>query len=206
MDGIISTAATVFKFKLRNDDDLIDRLNHRYTVVFLVIFSAVVVTTQIVGDPIECWSPAYFTENHVDYANSVCWISYTYYLPENQIAGQPSALKQHLGYYQYVPLVLLIQAFLFYLPSLLWQVFSERSGININNLVEAADTIQNALYPERRDKTIKYMIRHLDHYLDYQREYRGGCCVSLKHFLSRHLCLVCGKLVLLSLSLFIKQS
>jgi len=53
-------------------------------------------------------------------------------------------------------------------------LFSDRSGININNLVEAAETIQNALYPERREKTIRYMIRHLDHYLDYQRDYRGG--------------------------------
>ena len=66
------------------------------------------------------------------------------------------------------------------------------TGINVNNLVEAAETIQNALYPERRDKTIKYMIRHLDHYLDYQREYRGGCCVAIKHFLAKHLCLICG--------------
>ena len=98
----------------------------------------------------------------------------------------------HIGYYQWVPIVLLVQAFLFYLPCLLWRVFSDRSGINVNNLVEAAETIQNALYPERRDKTIKYMIRHLDHYLDYQREYRGGCCVTCKHFFAKHMCLVCG--------------
>ena len=58
--------------------------------------------------------------------------------------------------------------------------------------MEAAETIQNALYPERRDKTIKYMIRHLDHYLDYQREYRGGCCVTIKHLLAKYLCLICG--------------
>ena len=76
--------------------------------------------------------------------------------------------------------------------SLIWQIFSERSGINISNLVEAADTIQNALYPERRDKTIKYMIRHLDHYLLYQREYRGGCRVAAKNFFAKYLCLVCG--------------
>lgn len=192
MEGVFSTAAELVNIKLRNDDDIIDRLNHRYTVVFLVIFSAVVTATQYVGDPIHCWCPAHFTDNHEEYTNKVCWISYTYYLPENAIPGQPSALKQHLGYYQWVPIVLLVQAFLFYLPSLVWRVFSDRSGININNLVEAAETIQNALYPERRDKTIKYMIRHLDHYLEYQREYRGGCCVIVKHFLAKHLCLVCG--------------
>ncbi len=122
----------------------------------------------------------------------MCWISNTYYLPFSHVPGQPGAIKQHISYYQWVPIVLLVQAFLFYLPCLVWRIFGDRSGININNLAEAAETIQNALYPERRDKTIKYMIRHLDHYLEYQREYRGGCCGHLKHFMARHLCLFCG--------------
>lgn len=122
MDGIVSTAARIVKINLRNDDDAVDRLNHRYTVVFFVIFTAIVTTTQYVGDPIHCWCPAYFTGNHEEYTNNICWISYTYYLPQNVVAGQQTAIKQHLGYYQWVPIVLLIQAFLFYLPSLLWQV------------------------------------------------------------------------------------
>jgi len=71
MDGVISAAARVAKVHLRNDDDLVDRMHHRYTVLFLVIFTAVVSTTQYVGDPISCWCPAYFTENHVDYTNKV---------------------------------------------------------------------------------------------------------------------------------------
>ena len=192
MEGLISTVAKVAKVNIRNDDDLIDRVNHRYTVIFLVIFTVLVSTTQYVGDPIHCWCPAYFTGNHEDFTNKICWISNTYYLPENTVAGQPGALKQHIGYYQWIPIILLTQAFLFYLPCLVWRVFGDRSGINVNNLVEAAETIQNALYPERRDKTIKYMIRHLDHYLDYQREYRGGCCVACKHCLAKHLCLICG--------------
>ena len=81
----------------------------------------------------------------------------TYYVPSegSPIGMQPGAIKYHIGYYQWVPVVLLVQAFFFYAPCLAWRVFSERSGININNLVEAADTIQNALYPERREKTIK---------------------------------------------------
>jgi len=71
MDGIISAGARVVKVHLRNDDDMVDRLHHRYTVLFLVMFTAVVSTTQYVGDPISCWCPAYFTENHVDYTNKV---------------------------------------------------------------------------------------------------------------------------------------
>jgi len=36
------------------------------------------------------------------------------------------------------------------------------------------------------------MIRHLDHYLDYQREYRGGSCAPVKRFCARHLYILCG--------------
>ena len=79
------------------------------------------------------------------------------------------------------------QALLFHVPCLFWRLLNDRSGININNLVEAAETIQNALYPERREKTIKYMIRHLDHYFEYQRSYRAGWCAPLRRYLARGL-------------------
>jgi len=36
------------------------------------------------------------------------------------------------------------------------------------------------------------MIRHLDHYLDYQREYRGGSCAPVKRFCARHFYIICG--------------
>lgn len=190
LEGMFTAISKVFK-STRNDDDLIDRMNHQYSVIFLFLFTVIISTSQYVGDPIHCWTPGHFTSNHNDYTNRVCWISYTYSIPRNTLVGQ-SDLKSVINYYQWVPLVMLLQAFLFYLPCLMWRVFSERSGININNLVEAADTIQNALYPERRDKTIKYMIRHLDHYLDYQREYQGGCCGGVRRFLARKMCLICG--------------
>ena len=44
-----------------SDDDIIDRLSHRYTVFALVVFSIVVSTKQYVGEPIVCWCPAEFT-------------------------------------------------------------------------------------------------------------------------------------------------
>jgi len=189
---VISVIGTVASANTRNDDDLVDRLNHRYTVMFLFIFTAVVSTTQYVGTPIYCWCPAYFKSSHESFTMDMCWVTNNYYLPTDEIAGQPGALKAHLGYYQWVPIVLLIQAVFFFIPCCFWRICADRSGINIYNLVEAADTIQNALYPERREKTIRYMIRHLDHYLDYQREYRGGCCTTLKHCLSKRCFCLCG--------------
>ena len=182
----------VAKVNSRTDDDLADRLHHRYTVIILISCVVVVSSTQYVGSPIHCWCPAYFTGNHQEYTNKYCWLSNTYYLEADTIPGQRGSTKTRIGYYQWVPVVLLVQALLYHMPCVVWRVCADRSGININNLVEAAETIQNALYPERRDKTIKYMIRHFDHYLEYQKEYRGGCCVLVKHMISKYACLICG--------------
>ena len=37
------------------------------------------------------------------------------------------------------------------------------------------------------------MTKHLDRYLGATREYRRGCCVNCKHFMSRNCCLICGR-------------
>ena len=71
MDSLISAVGGIAKVNVRNDDDIIDRLHHRYTVIFFIIFTVVVSTTQYVGDPIHCWCPAYFTGNHEDFTNKV---------------------------------------------------------------------------------------------------------------------------------------
>lgn len=70
------------------------------------------------------------TGNHEGFANRICWISNTYYLAdEKHIPGHPDNRKEHIGYYQWVPVMLLVQAFLFYTPCLLWRVFGDRSGL-----------------------------------------------------------------------------
>jgi len=110
LEGIFDAVSRIVKSNARNDDDLSDRLNHRYTVILLMIFTVVVSATQYVGSPIHCWSPAYFTDAHVEFADSICWVTNTYYLPEPDVMpGQAGAMKRHIAYYQWVPLVLLAQ-------------------------------------------------------------------------------------------------
>ena len=71
MDSLMHAVGKVFKANEFNDDDIIDRLNHHFTVLFLVIAMVVVTTTQYVGSPINCWCPAYFTDSHIDFTNKV---------------------------------------------------------------------------------------------------------------------------------------
>ncbi|CAF1567372.1 unnamed protein product, partial [Adineta steineri] len=69
------------------DDDLIDRFNNRYTVMGLVICIFIITGTQYVGDPINCWTPAEFEDPHNIYANSICWLKGSYYLPTEESMG-----------------------------------------------------------------------------------------------------------------------
>jgi hypothetical protein len=64
-----------------DDDDWADRLSRRYTSAAFALLSVVVTTKQLVGEPISCWCPAYFTDSHRHYTNSICWISNTFYVP-----------------------------------------------------------------------------------------------------------------------------
>ena len=71
MEGLMRAVVKVFKANEFNDDDMVDRLNHHFTVLFLTVAMVVVTTTQYVGSPINCWCPAYFTDSHIDFTNKV---------------------------------------------------------------------------------------------------------------------------------------
>ena len=58
---ILVSWATWSKVTGNADDDWVDRLNHLYTVVILVVFSMFVIGGSYVQDPIACWVPAEFT-------------------------------------------------------------------------------------------------------------------------------------------------
>lgn len=194
MDSIIGSVGRVAKVKVRNDDDLVDRLNHLYSTGILIIFTVVVSARQYVGDPIRCWCPAQFTGAHVDYTNNICWISNTYYIPmiETIPIEHHVRRQKELPYYQWVPVVLLLQALLFYIPCIIWRILNSQSGINIDRIVSLSTEAQYES-PDNRIKTIKYVVRHLDRCLDNQREHRNTCCVRLRHILSTKMNLLCGK-------------
>jgi len=46
-----------------SDDDACNRLNHRHTVLMLLIFSAILTSRLFISDLIICWTPGEFTGN-----------------------------------------------------------------------------------------------------------------------------------------------
>ncbi len=205
--GLISPLGLGGDGASRADDDFIDRMNHSYTVIVLVVFAIIVSTKQYVGDPIQCWVPAHFTSNYEDYANKICWVANTYYNPFDKKVPGPDdegEPKKYIVYYQWVPLILLTQALCFYLPYTIWTLLNTRSGMDVNSLVDAAKTMHDS---ENHEKTLRYIIKQLDRYCTSFRPNAKGRCLGCKKFITDRCFFGCGRkhgTYLLVLYMFVK--
>ena len=159
MDRLFKSVLSIRELKFHIDDDYVDRLSRQYTVVVLVCFAFLVSTKQFVGTPINCWCPAEFTESHIEYTNAICWVSNTYYLamdkviPEQKFDLQRD--EQRISYYQWVPLILIFQSVLSFVPCQIWRFLNKRSGINLSTIMDAAHVCSEASYLEIREKAIR---------------------------------------------------
>ncbi|CAD5120958.1 DgyrCDS9505 [Dimorphilus gyrociliatus] len=190
MDKLVRVLLSVREFKVRNDDDFVDKLNRQYSVSLLVTFSLIVSTKQFVGEPIKCWCPAHFTESHRDYANTICWLSNTYYVPFEE--GIPTDIgvrtRPKISYYQWVPLVLLIEALMCFIPCLIWRILHKRSGINLSAILDVSRVCERSTYGEVREKSGRYLVSQLHKFFTVQRG-KKGCVENI----SKRCCLVGGK-------------
>ena len=198
MDRLFKSVSSIREIKFRMDDDYVDRLSRQYTVVILICFGFLVSTKQFVGKPITCWCPAQFTSSHRDYTDAVCWFSNTYFLPlEDELKADHLSIHTNIrmiSYYQWIPLILIFQALLAFVPCLLWRFVNKRSGVNMAAIMDAARHCSQAHYLEIREKAIRYIVNQMDRYLLAQREYRTGCVVRIKHVIAKFCCFVGGKL------------
>lgn len=158
-------------FVNRNDDDLADRLNYRYTVAILITFAVVVSHRQFSESVIKCWVPAFFTSNYEQYANQVCWISNTYYVNSTQTVPKEDAVKKstEIKYYQWIPFILLIQALFLYIPRILWRLLTARAGLDMRDLVEAAHSYKSVEKFDNKKKIMEYIVQNIDQYASNPR-------------------------------------
>lgn len=152
--------------RLRNDDGSVERLSRKYTTSILLLLAILVSSKQYMGDPIDCWCPAQFTSSQTRYTDTVCWVSDTFYLPNN-VNHVPTVLPEHrrINYYQWVPLILAAQAVCFYMPSIVWRFLHRRSGVNLRQIVDAAQVCNDVRNSACREKSMKFLIAHLDQQL-----------------------------------------
>ncbi|KAI0215138.1 Innexin unc-7 [Lamellibrachia satsuma] len=192
MYSILTLIFSLPETKWSKDDDFADRMSCRYSVVILVILALTLSVSDVVREPITCWAPPHFADSHEKYANSYCWVRNTYYLPWNDEIPRPHEERQTIPYYQWMSLILLGQALLFYLPTLMWHGFNSRSGIDADNILETAQQLRKAEDEKERGRMLTLITNQMDRFLatraqDWKLEW------DVKHLLSATLCRCCGR-------------
>lgn len=114
--------------QIRDNDFFSDRLCHRHTNFLILIFIAITTLKRLLSAPINCWIPAEL-KRYDKFMNKYCWIKGTYYIKDIRSLDEITYDERHetlLRYYQWVQIILLLQAFLFYFPRILWNVISNK--------------------------------------------------------------------------------
>ncbi|CAF3036708.1 unnamed protein product [Rotaria socialis] len=157
------------------DDDIIDRLNNRVTVLGLIMCVFIIGGGVLVGKPINCWTPAEFKGQHDGYANSICWLKGSYYLPTDEITipDRSKPRSYFVSYYQWTAFILLGMAMFFLLPRYLWQAFTRQSGFNIKKV------IKNIKEQKEANKGVESAQKLLKTYLDALNESNGSICCGV---------------------------
>ncbi|CAG2214609.1 inx [Mytilus edulis] len=177
------------------DDDWIDRVNHIWTVLLLALFAVVVTSGQyILGDAIQCWTPAEFTGQFNSYAKSICWISNTYYIPQGDVIPENIATRQEaeITYYQWVPIILLFQALMFKIPNIAWRLLNGYSGINMDKIcILSESTLMSS--PDDRQKNISHIAKYMHRWIESQRDFHDNALVRMRRRVSSVIIFCLGK-------------
>ncbi|VDD77938.1 unnamed protein product [Mesocestoides corti] len=159
-------------------EDLADRANFQWSVIVLLISMILVTVRQYFMAPLVCYLPTTVSGGNAEsYVTNLCWVEGTF--PINLTSGVVShELKawssmnpEIMNYYQWVPLVLGLQAILYYIPRIIWSIFTyNRTGTDLQNL---ARTANNATKEdgEKREKLVRHMAKSLELLLFSRREY-----------------------------------
>ncbi|CAF1073327.1 unnamed protein product [Rotaria sp. Silwood1] len=176
-------------------DDFVDRLNYRYTVILLNVFSAIVTNRQFSSKQIQCWVPAMFTSGYEDYTNHICYITNTYYVNQTQKIPGTRAERQSLQllYYQWIPFILCFLSILFYIPNLFWQSLMSRSGLDLKDIIEAGKSYKSIDRMDKRRKIMNYIIASIDEFIDDPRRGRENRHISLLKRIQAIFCCMYGK-------------
>ncbi|CAJ0947761.1 unnamed protein product, partial [Mesorhabditis belari] len=155
---------------LRGDDDFVDRLNYYYTPIMLSIACLIISAKQYGGTPIECWVNPHSRESMEEYIESYCWIQNTYWVPmfENIPDDHTAREEKQIGYYQWVPFILIAEALMFSLPCIFWRLLSWQSGLNIQHLINSACDINAIVDHSQREKAIESLAASFIDTIDLQ--------------------------------------
>uniref|UniRef100_A0A914HIN2 Innexin n=1 Tax=Globodera rostochiensis TaxID=31243 RepID=A0A914HIN2_GLORO len=131
------------------DDDSVDRLHYYYTTTFLLVFAVLISLKMFGGSPIECWLPAEFKPSWQEYTDEEGPPSLgmsTYFVPQHNAIRRSDGTNhsEWTSYYQWTPFFLVLSAFCFYSPCLLWRKLASKSGLVLSEIVAIAKTVDQS--------------------------------------------------------------
>ncbi|CAN8019791.1 hypothetical protein HPB47_013270 [Ixodes persulcatus] len=158
-------------------DNQIFRLHYKATSLLLLMFSILVTSAQYFGDPIDCINHDSVPANVI---RTFCWIHSTFNIPAafNATVGvdgvphpgiqkyTPDEHRRYYGYYQWVCMVLFLQAGCFYVPRYLWKCYEQ--GL-IRSLVQDLDCPikESTDVCQKTEAIARYMRNHLNMHQKY---------------------------------------
>ncbi|KAI3413274.1 hypothetical protein GPALN_010772 [Globodera pallida] len=150
-------------------DDAVDRINYLITPTLLVFFALTVSAKQYVGTPIQCWMPFEFKKAWKEYAEDYCFIQNTYFVGDDEAIPMSITERnqRQFGYYQWVPVVLALQAVFFYLPNFIWKTaigWKNRGHVDLETAITEACSLRQMRGEKRKIemcKLVQYMIETL---------------------------------------------
>ncbi|PAA82278.1 hypothetical protein BOX15_Mlig025057g1 [Macrostomum lignano] len=145
-------------------EDFADRLCSKYTCIGLLFLASVGVMRQYVFKPIQCWVPAEWPRPWEEFAENYCWVQNTYRVALRE-PSYPEARERgglEIGYYQWVPIVLLAQALLSMAPHQLWLLASRRlAGFDPHSVLRFAREVEHAGNKDTSKRLLTYAAWHL---------------------------------------------
>jgi hypothetical protein len=147
----------VKNLKPKYDDDVIDRLNYAYTSAFFVLLILVIGTKQYVGEPLQCWMSPEFKGSWEKYIENYCFVENTYYVSfdDDRLPQENQREDVELLYYQWVPVLLIVQLLLFLTPKTFWGAVSWKTGLSVKALIgnlSHADRQKKILTSKKNDE------------------------------------------------------
>ncbi|KAI1725929.1 innexin domain-containing protein [Ditylenchus destructor] len=155
-------AGTLSFLQPQCDDDMTDRLHYYYSPSALLVTAVLISLKMFGGSPVECWLPAEFQTSWQEYTELMCWSQNTYFVKfENDFPRDEKAREQTMiSYYQWTPFFLVLSAFFFYSPCLIWRIFYSKSGIVLKEVVAFATDPSN-IQQRVRDANLRGISAHL---------------------------------------------
>lgn len=158
-------------------DNQVFRLHYKATSLLLLMFSILVTSTQYFGDPIDCVQHDSVPKNVI---KTFCWIHSTFNVPKayNATVGvngvaypgiqkyTPEEIRRYYGYYQWVCMVLFIQAVCFYVPRYIWKSYEK--GL-VRNLVQDLDcpVMEDTTVCTKVETVARYVRAHINRHGEY---------------------------------------